>query len=324
MQGLLPTGSLLQGQQVHIFPPAGQEPAFLPARQEPQAGLQVLAGRVLQEGRRPVQRKARGSKVWNPGQSAGWTQEAIIPSGWKLSWLQQSGCCTVPGQSCEPKHGRGPADGCYRRSAAAAWLEVRGAEKPAAELGDKAATANADEHATKSANEDAAEPANDDANDDDAERPERVPPVSAGRGGLRPVSSTKDGKEGRRKRRSRKKRKRRIRRRKTRKSKEKLQGDVNSSSSQEAGSQGTSSQATDPKWPSSPPAEEGKQSQPSVANIRIFTNNCRGYTSKKESIVKYEIEQIKLDVINLEETMMRNKAKINHKEYFSFSMNRPI
>ena len=60
-----------------------------------------------------------------------------------------------------------------------------------------------------------------------------------------------------------------------------------------------------------------------MTNIRIYTNNCKGYTSKKESIEKYVIEKLKPDEINLEETMLRNKIKVNHKEYFTFGMNRP-
>ena len=60
-----------------------------------------------------------------------------------------------------------------------------------------------------------------------------------------------------------------------------------------------------------------------MTNVRIFSNNCRGFNSKKESIEKYVIEKLKPDVISLEETMLRNKAKINHKDYFSFCLNRP-
>ena len=60
-----------------------------------------------------------------------------------------------------------------------------------------------------------------------------------------------------------------------------------------------------------------------VANIRIFSNNCRGYNSKKESVEKHVIEQLRPDVINLQETMLRNKSNIKQKEYFSFCMNRP-
>ena len=60
-----------------------------------------------------------------------------------------------------------------------------------------------------------------------------------------------------------------------------------------------------------------------VASIRIFSNNCRGYNSKKDSVEKHVIEQLRPDVINLQETMLRNKSNIKQKEYFSFCMNRP-
>ena len=70
--------------------------------------------------------------------------------------------------------------------------------------------------------------------------------------------------------------------------------------------------------------KDGRSENPSnMTSIRIFSNNCRGYNSKKESIYKYVIEQLNPDVINLEETMLRNKAKINHKDYFSFCLNWP-
>ena len=60
----------------------------------------------------------------------------------------------------------------------------------------------------------------------------------------------------------------------------------------------------------------------SMTNVRIYSNNCRGYTSKKESIEKYVIEQLAPDIINLEETMLKNKSKINHKDYCTFGLNR--
>ena len=60
-----------------------------------------------------------------------------------------------------------------------------------------------------------------------------------------------------------------------------------------------------------------------TASIRVFSNNCCGYTTKQESIEKYIIEELKPDVINLAETMLRNKAKTKHKDYFSFCMNCP-
>ena len=67
-------------------------------------------------------------------------------------------------------------------------------------------------------------------------------------------------------------------------------------------------------WPAS-------QKSSSTASIRVLSNICRGYTSKKESIEKYIIEELKPDVINLAETMLRNKAKTHHKDYFSFCLN---
>ena len=59
-----------------------------------------------------------------------------------------------------------------------------------------------------------------------------------------------------------------------------------------------------------------------MAGIRIFSNNCRGYSNKKESIQKYVCEQLQPDVILLEETLLRNKTKIIHKDYVSFCKNR--
>ena len=44
---------------------------------------------------------------------------------------------------------------------------------------------------------------------------------------------------------------------------------------------------------------------------------------QKESFEKYVIEQLKPDVINIEETKLRKKAQINHKECFLFCLNRP-
>ena len=55
--------------------------------------------------------------------------------------------------------------------------------------------------------------------------------------------------------------------------------------------------------------------------ICIFSNNCRDYSSKKESIQKYVCEQMQPDVILLEETLLRNKTKITHKDYVSFRQN---
>ena len=69
---------------------------------------------------------------------------------------------------------------------------------------------------------------------------------------------------------------------------------------QQADAQDGSNQADDPVWASIQPAGVSD-----MATIRIFTNNCRGYNSKKESIEKYICEQLKPDVINLEETMLR-------------------
>ena len=109
-----------------------------------------------------------------------------------------------------------------------------------------------------------------------------------------------------------------------------------SSSSQQAGFHDAPSQVTEPQEPSYLLPAAGGQAQlglwtlsepaPSgsnMENVRICTNNCRGFTSKNESIEKYVIEQLKPDVINLEETMLRNKATINHKYYFLFCLNRP-
>ena len=76
--------------------------------------------------------------------------------------------------------------------------------------------------------------------------------------------------------------------------------------------------------PEAPCHRTGYSDPPSnMTSVRIFSNNCRGFNSKKESIEKYVIEQLKPDVLNFEETMLRNKAKINHKDYFSFCLNRP-
>ena len=48
------------------------------------------------------------------------------------------------------------------------------------------------------------------------------------------------------------------------------------------------------------------QKASNTASIRVFSNNCHGYTSKQESIEKYIIEELKPDVVNLAETMLRN------------------
>ena len=62
---------------------------------------------------------------------------------------------------------------------------------------------------------------------------------------------------------------------------------------------------------------------PDMAKLCIFTNNCRGYTSKQESIEKYVINVMRPDVINLSETLLKNQAKINQHDYFAFCQNRP-
>ena len=56
--------------------------------------------------------------------------------------------------------------------------------------------------------------------------------------------------------------------------------------------------------------------------MKIFTNNCRGFNSKKESIEKDIVEKLRPDVMNLSETLLRNKAKASNKEYISFNQNR--
>ena len=73
-------------------------------------------------------------------------------------------------------------------------------------------------------------------------------------------------------------------------------------SSQQAGTADVASQDLSPSWVSSQLADNS-----SMASICIFTNNCRGYSSKKESIQKYVCELIQPEVILLEETMLRNK-----------------
>ena len=57
-------------------------------------------------------------------------------------------------------------------------------------------------------------------------------------------------------------------------------------------------------------------------SLKIFTNNCRGFNSKKESIEKDVVEKLRPDIINLSETLLGNKAKASNKEYVSFSQNR--
>ena len=57
-------------------------------------------------------------------------------------------------------------------------------------------------------------------------------------------------------------------------------------------------------------------------SLKIFTNNCCGFNSKKESIEKDVGEKLRPDIINLSETLLRNKAKASNKEYVSFSQNR--
>ena len=66
-----------------------------------------------------------------------------------------------------------------------------------------------------------------------------------------------------------------------------------------------------------------RPAKPGFARTTIFTNNVRGYSCKKESVEKYVIECMRPDVINLSETLLRNKARINHKDYFAFCQNRP-
>ena len=57
-------------------------------------------------------------------------------------------------------------------------------------------------------------------------------------------------------------------------------------------------------------------------DVCIFNNNRRGFNSKKQSVQEDIVDKLQPDVINLEETLLRNKAKINTKEYVSFSQNR--
>ena len=59
-----------------------------------------------------------------------------------------------------------------------------------------------------------------------------------------------------------------------------------------------------------------------TVGLKIFTNNCRGFNSKRESIYKDVVEKLKPDIINLSETLLRNKAKASHKDYVSFNQNR--
>ena len=59
-----------------------------------------------------------------------------------------------------------------------------------------------------------------------------------------------------------------------------------------------------------------------TVSLKIFTNNCRGFNSKKESIETDVVEKLRPDVVNLSETLLRNKAKVSNKEYVSFSQNR--
>ena len=55
--------------------------------------------------------------------------------------------------------------------------------------------------------------------------------------------------------------------------------------------------------------------------MKVFTNNCRGNNSKKESINEHVINVLQPDIINFSETLYRNKARINHKKYVSFTQN---
>ena len=144
-----------------------------------------------------------------------------------------------------------------------------------------------------------------------------VLPCPTGKNRPRPVAPSIEEEEGRRRKRRRRGKRRRkgLRRRRAAEQKQKRPEDRMTS------------------WPHSggrsvePCQEAGKVvlhcPKTGMTKIRIYTNNCRGYTSKKESIEKYVIEKLRPDVINLEETMLRNKIKIKHKEYFTFGMNRP-
>ena len=82
-------------------------------------------------------------------------------------------------------------------------------------------------------------------------------------------------------------------------------------------------QAAEPTWLSSHQAKSLRKNQPGIASIRIFTNNCRGYTSKQESVVKYVIKKLQPDVINIEEPLLKNTSRIIIEKYLSFCQNRP-
>ena len=90
-------------------------------------------------------------------------------------------------------------------------------------------------------------------------------------------------------------------------------------SNQQAETQAATSQAAE----HSQQAEVQSKNQPNMTSLRIFTNNCRGYTCKKESVIKYVIDKLQPDVINFEETLLKNKTRINLENYFSFCQNRP-
>ena len=60
-----------------------------------------------------------------------------------------------------------------------------------------------------------------------------------------------------------------------------------------------------------------------TVDLCIYSNNCRGFNSKQESFQENVVEALRPDVINLEETLLRNKAQIKIKDYISFSLNRP-
>ena len=137
--------------------------------------------------------------------------------------------------------------------------------------------------------------------------------LPARKAGSGPVISSSEGKEERRrKRRSRGRRRRKgLRRRRAIEKIEKRRADRSIHWPDSNGGSGESCLEDGKRELSFPKTGQGLNS------IRIFSNNCRGYKSKKESIEKYVI------VINLEETMLRNKTKINHREYFTFGLNRP-
>ena len=56
--------------------------------------------------------------------------------------------------------------------------------------------------------------------------------------------------------------------------------------------------------------------------VKSFTNSCRGFNSKKESIDQDVVQKLRPDVINPSETLLTNKAKANHKDYVTFNRKR--